>query len=391
MTGSSQVDRTDGAARPAFRTSGLSVGYDGEPLIEDIGVEIAPGTVLALIGPNGAGKTTILKTIAKYLAPLAGTVYIYERSVADLSNRDLSLELAVVLTERLKTELMTCEDVVSTGRYPHTGRFGILSSHDRDVVRRSMELLHAWEMRDQDFRHVSDGQRQRVLIARALAQEPQVIVLDEPTAYLDVRYKLELLAVLRQLAKQQGITVIMSLHELDMAQKVADLVLCVKGDRIAGFGSPHEIFADGRIDAIFELDHGSYDPLFGSLEFAPPPGEPEVFVIAGGGRGIATYRALQRRAIPFATGVLHRNDVDYHVGSRLATEVFAENGFEPISQPVYQAALARLVRCRAVVNRLEEYGPANALNQALVDQAVDRGLAVVSSVHALDRGVSERG
>ncbi|MEA4943857.1 MAG: ABC transporter ATP-binding protein [Propionicimonas sp.] len=380
------TDSDDGGGRrpgPALRTDALSVGYDGRPLIEDIAVNLAPGTVLALIGPNGSGKTTILKTIARYLATIAGTVYIDEHAITDLTNRDLARRLAVVLTERLKTELMTCQDVVATGRYPHTGRFGILGKADREVVRSSMELLHAWELRDQDFRHLSDGQRQRVLIARALAQEPQVIVLDEPTAYLDVRYKLELLAILRELAKQRGITVVMSLHELDMAQKVADLVMCVQGDHVTSIGSPHEIFTAGRIDEIFELDHGSYDPLFGSLEFAPAPGEPEVFVIAGGGRGVASYRALQRRAIPFATGVLHRNDVDFHVGSRLASEIFAEEAFEPISQAVYDQALARLLRCRAVVNRLDGYGSANVLNRTLAEQAEQHGLPVVTSVHAL--------
>lgn len=381
--------RQEAGQSPSLRTTALSVGYGGKPLIEDINIEIASGTVLALIGPNGAGKTTILKTIAKYLATIAGTVCIGDRTIADLSNRALALELAVVLTERLKTELMTCEDVVASGRYPHTGRFGVLSRSDRDIVQRSMELLHAWELRDRDFRHVSDGQRQRVLIARALAQEPQIIVLDEPTAYLDVRYKLELLTILRRMAKQRGITVVMSLHELDMAQKVADLIVCVKGDRIAGLGSPHQIFTDGRIDEIFELEHGSYDPLFGSLEFSPPPGEPDVFVIAGGGCGIPSYRALQRRGVPFAAGVLHRNDVDYHVGSRLASEVFVEEGFEPISQTVYRQALDRLLRCRAVVNRLAHYGTANALNRTLAAEAARHGIPVVRSVHALDPPAAE--
>jgi iron complex transport system ATP-binding protein len=384
VTAPGRLTGRDGAIPAALRTVGLSIGYHGRPLVQDIGVTLDPGTVLALIGPNGSGKTTFLKTIANYLATVAGTVYIDERSIADLSNTELARELAVVLTERLKTELMTCQDVVATGRYPHTGRFGILSRADREVVRRSMELLHAWELRDQDFRQVSDGQRQRVLIARALAQEPEIIVLDEPTAYLDVRYKLELLTILRRMARQRGITVIMSLHEVDMAQKVADLVMCVKGDRIAGFGPPREIFADGQIDSIFEIDHGSYDSLLGSLEFAPAAGEPQVFVIAGGGRGVGAYRALQRRGLPFATGVLHANDIDHHLGSRLAAEVFSEQAFEPISRPVFEQALVRLRQCRAVVDCLESHGSGNRLNRTLADEARRLGLPVVTEVDALD-------
>lgn len=359
----------------SFSAADLTVGYSGVPLIEDIAIDLAPGTVLVLIGPNGAGKSTILKTIAKYLAAIRGTVYIGDKSIADLSNRDLARSLAVVLTDRLKTELMTCEDVVATGRYPHTGRFGILSATDRAAVQRAMMLMNCWELRDRDFREISDGQRQRVLIARAFAQEPQIIVLDEPTAYLDVRYKLELLTILRRMAKESGITVIMSLHELDMAQKIADLVMCVNGDRVH-YGPPEEIFAEGQIDALFGLTHGSFDSLFGSLEFAPPPGEPQVFVIAGGGTGIPVFRDLQRRGIPFATGVLHRGDIDFQVGSRLATEVIAAPSFAPISANTYDAAVDLMARCQRVVNCLTEYGAGNARNRSLVEKAHELGIPV---------------
>ncbi|MDR1513779.1 MAG: ABC transporter ATP-binding protein [Propionibacteriaceae bacterium] len=361
-------------ARRSLRAAGLAVGYAGTALIEDIALDLAAGTVLALIGPNGAGKSTILKTIAKYLAAIAGTVLIDGRSLVDLANRDLARRLAVVLTDRPKTERMTCEDVVATGRYPHTGRFGVLSKTDRAAVRRAMTLLDAWELRDLDFRHVSDGQRQRVLIARALAQEPRIVVLDEPTSHLDARYKLELLTILRRMAHEEGITVVMSLHELDLAQKVADLVMCVHDGRVDHVGPPEDVFADGRIDAVFDLGHGSFDPWFGSLEFAPPPGDPEVFVIAGGGAGVPVYRALQRRGVPFATGVLHVGDVDWRVGSRLAGEVIQEEAFTPISDAALARAVAALRRCRAVIDCLTTHALGNIRNRALTDQARQLGL-----------------
>ncbi|MDR1448658.1 MAG: ATP-binding cassette domain-containing protein [Propionibacteriaceae bacterium] len=364
----------------SFRTERLAVGYHGKPLVRDIVLDLPEGTVLSLIGPNGAGKSTILKTIAKYLAAVAGAVYIGQRPLADLSSGDLARQVAVVLTDRLRTELMTCEDVVATGRYPHTGRFGVLGREDRRQVRQAMELLHAWELRDLDFRQASDGQKQRVMIARALCQEPRVIVLDEPTAYLDVRHKLELLAILRGLAKQRGITVVMSLHELDMAQKISDLILCVDGDVISHYGPPAEIFADGQIDRIFGLPHGAYDPLSGSLEFAPPAGRAEVFVIAGGGSGVPAYRALQRQGVPFATGLLHGFDIDCRIGSKLAAEVFATTGFEAIGPELFQKALDRLGACRAVVDCLTDYGPLNEFNRTLAERAAALGLPVVAAV-----------
>lgn len=308
-----------------FETKSLTVGYDGIPLIRDIEMRLGKGQILTLIGPNGSGKSTILKSITKHLKAVCGTVYIGSRSIDDMSNRDLSRQVAVVLTEKLKTELMTCEDVVATGRYPYTGMLGILSDQDRAQVQKAMELVSAWELRERDFTEISDGQRQRILLARAICQDPQIIVLDEPTSFLDVRYKLELLGILRTMAKERNITVVMSLHELDLAQKVSDLVMCVKGEFVTHFGTPQEIFQKELIGQLYSLSGGSYNPLFGSFEMERPKGEPKVFVIAGGGTGIAEYRTLQKKRIPFVTGILHENDIDCQLARDLAAEVLCES------------------------------------------------------------------
>ncbi len=206
----------------------LAVGYNGKALIHDICIGIEKGEIVTLIGPNGAGKSTILKSITRQLKIISGNVKIADADLSKLSFRDLSTKMAVVLTDRMKPELMTCHDIVATGRYPYTGKLGILSREDEQKVDEAMEAVHAQELGDRDFNAVSDGQRQRVLLARAICQEPEIIVLDEPTSFLDVRYKLELLSILRNMAKKKGITVIMSLHEIDLAEKVADKIICVK-------------------------------------------------------------------------------------------------------------------------------------------------------------------
>ena len=151
-----------------------------------------------------------------------------------------------MLTERMKPEMMTCHDVVATGRYPYTGRLGVLSREDENKVDEALMAVHAQELGIRNFLEISDGQRQRILLARAICQEPEVMILDEPTSYLDIRHKLELLEILRKMAKEKEITVIMSLHEIDLAQKISDKVVCVKGDRIAGFGNPEEIFTEEK-------------------------------------------------------------------------------------------------------------------------------------------------
>ena len=171
-----------GIVKYYFKTESLSVGYHKRPFIKDIEIGLEKGEILTLIGPNGAGKSTVLKSIAKQLALIAGTIYLDEQSVENMSGTELSQNMAVVLTERLRTEMMTCEDVVATGRYPYTGRFGILSESDRQTVKEAMELVHVTAIRDQDFIRISDGQRQRVMLARAICQEPEIIILDEPTS-----------------------------------------------------------------------------------------------------------------------------------------------------------------------------------------------------------------
>lgn len=369
-----------------FHTDQLSVGYDGKPLIRDIQIQLSRGQIMTLIGPNGSGKTTILKSITKYLKSLYGTVYIDNRSLDDMTDRDLSFRLAVVLTERLHTELMTCEEIVGTGRYPYTGRLGILSERDHFLVQDAMELVDIWNLRERDFTQISDGQRQRVLLARAICQAPQIIVLDEPTSFLDIRYQLEFLQTLRMLAKTRGIAVIMSLHELDLAQKVSDVVVCVKGDHIAHYGPPQEIFRRELINPLYDLQSGSYNPLFGSVELGKPAGEPHLFVIAGGGTGIEAYRALQQKGLPFITGILHKNDIDFQIANDLASEVIAEQAFARISPGVYQAAQQRLKSCDSVINCLHEYGEMNARNGDLLASARALGLTIVSCADALKQG-----
>lgn len=352
-----------------FRTQSLTVGYDGKPLISDIDIGIQKGEIVTLIGPNGSGKSTILKSITRQLKTLAGTVYIRNESLDDLTCRDLSTRMAVVLTERMKPEMMTCRDIVATGRYPYTGRLGVLSDHDEQQVEAAMEAVRVAEIANRDFNAISDGQRQRVLLARAICQQPEIIVLDEPTSFLDIRHKLELLSLLRSMAKQKGITVIMSLHEIDLAQKISDRIVCVKGDHIARFGPPEDVFDADTIRALYDLEKGWYDPLFGSVELPRPEGTPETFVICGGGRGIPVFRRLQKENIPFFAGILFENDVDYPLARQLAAQVVSERPFEPIRESTLELAMLLLERCTRVINAGTPMGSGNLSVMRLINRA----------------------
>lgn len=359
-----------------FHTDQLTVGYDGKPLIREINIQLKKGEILTLIGPNGAGKSTILKSITRQLATISGTVYLDKQLMSQMSNKEVSQKLAVVLTERMRPELMTCEDIVATGRYPYTGTLGILSAEDKVKVKEAMETVHAWDLKDRDFTAISDGQRQRILLARAICQEPEIIVLDEPTSFLDIRHKLELLTILKQMVLDNQLTVIMSLHELDLAQKVSDKVICVHGEHIEKYGAPEEIFTSDYIRNLYGITRGSYNAAFGCVEMEPPKGTPQIFVIGGNGSGIPIYRKLQRQGIPFVAGVLHTNDVDYQVASALAAQVVAEKPFECISQKNYENAAELMKQCQKVICPLKEFGTMNAANKELLNLARKLGILV---------------
>lgn len=359
-----------------FHLDHLTVGYDKKPLIKDICISIEKGEIVTLIGPNGSGKSTILKSITRQLKLVGGNVEFDGKNLHELSFRELSTKMAVVLTERMKPELMTCHDIVATGRYPYTGRLGMLTREDEEKVEKAMRAVHAEELGGRDFNAISDGQRQRVLLARAICQEPEVIILDEPTSFLDIRHKLELLAILRRMAKEKGITVIMSLHEIDLAQKISDKVVCVKGDRIAGFGNPEEIFTEEKMRELYGIDNGYYDPCFGSVELPRVVGKPEVFVLSSCGTGIPVYRKLQKAGIPFAAGILYPGECDYQLARLLASEIISEEPYEPISCETYRKALEMMEQCKKVINAGVKTGKMNQKAGELLKIAEERGMLI---------------
>ena len=360
-------------AEQYINMSNLAVGYNGKALIHDICIGIEKGEIVTLIGPNGAGKSTILKSITRQLKIISGNVTIAEENLTKLSFRDLSTKMAVVLTERMKPELMTCHDIVATGRYPYTGKLGILSREDEQKVDEAMEAVHAQELGDRDFNAISDGQRQRVLLARAICQEPEIIILDEPTSFLDVRHKLELLSILRDMAKRKKITVIMSLHEIDLAEKVADKIICVKGDRIAHYGKPETIFKEDIIKELYGIDNGFFDPVFGSLELPRPEGEPKVFVLSSGGNGIPVYRELQKQNLAFVAGVLYTNDIDYQLARLLAAHTVTEKPFEEISEQTFTEASKWIDACDGVIDAGITIGSGNRRIEELLKKAQEAG------------------
>ncbi|MDO4614472.1 MAG: ABC transporter ATP-binding protein [Lachnospiraceae bacterium] len=351
----------------------LSVGYRGQALIRDIAFSIMPGEIMTLIGPNGGGKSTILKTLAGQLERIGGSIFLGERELSGLSSGERARKMAVLLTDRVRTEYMRCFDVAAAGRYPYTGRLGILSAKDEEKVKDALRAVHALDLADRDFQEISDGQKQRILLARAICQEPKVLILDEPTSYLDIRHKLELLGILREMAVRDGITIIMSLHEIDLAFKISDRLILVKGDQISRIGTPEELLREREMETLFDLAEGSFDPLLGSAELPGVAGEPKVFVISQGGSGIPVYRKLQRERIPFAAGILFRNDLDYRIAKQLAVEVVEAEPFEEIPDEAVMRGRELIRSAERVINCGITIGTTNRRIQLLIDDAREQG------------------
>ena len=251
------------------RAEDLAIGYGKTPLMEHIGLGVGKGTILTLIGPNGAGKSTLLKTLAGQLAAQSGAVLLQGQNLTTYTPNARARKMALMLPHTRHTELTTCFDVAAAGRYPYTGRLGILSEQDKQQVRDALHLVQADELADRDFTKISDGQRQRVLLSRAVCQQPEILLLDEPTSFLDVKGKAELLTILRTLAREKQVAVIVTLHELALARKLADAVVCVSHKGVSQVLSPEAAFAEDNIRTLFDLTAEQYAALYGKDDAKP--------------------------------------------------------------------------------------------------------------------------
>lgn len=364
---------------PVLRVSNLAVGHGKRPIVEHVSFDVNAGEVIALIGPNGSGKTTLLRTLAGQLEPIFGSIELYGRALEALHPSELACTIAAMFTERPRTELLTCKDVVELGRYPYTGRLGVLSCADRVEVQSAMEKVGIWDLRDRDFSHMSDGQRQRALIARALVQQTELLLLDEPTSYLDIRSQLDMLQLFRTHARANGVAVLVSLHEIDLAQKAADRIIGIREGRIWAQGTPEEVFTREQIEKLYDLLPQTFNETFGSVELPRPDGPARVFVMSGNGSGAACFRTLQRHDIPFAVGILHPHDVDCALARSLATRVVYRRPASPHDGESYQEALEVLRSCGALICLSSVPDQKDCIQAMLIHEAKASGLPVYRS------------
>ena len=360
-----------------LKTENLFAGYGKKVVVENVNISSIKGQVVCFLGPNGAGKTTILRTLSGLLDPVKGEVYIKEEKISNINKKDLSKQLAVVLTKKFEGGLMTCYEVVSMGRYPHTGFFGRLSQEDNEKVFEALKTVNAENLAERYFDELSDGEKQKILVARALVQEPEVIILDEPTTHLDIRHRLELVDILKKLSKEKGIAVILSLHEIDIAIKSCDKVILVKDNKVLAYGVPEDVLNENIIKKLYGIQDASFNNLLGSIELSNKL-KPQVFVIGGSGYGAPIYRALTKQGIGVATGIIHENDIDYEIARTIGIHIQSERPFEAIND-------ISLAKCSSIIDKMDividsgyPIGEINRKNSDLIYYALNKGKKVLT-------------
>ena len=371
---------------PLIAAHGVTFGYGRQPLLYDVHVQIHAGEMVGLLGPNGSGKTTLLRLMSGVLRPQQGQILLQGRDLRQWGRRGLARRIAVVPQELHMPFAFTVEHMVSLGRTPFVSFFGSQTKRDQAIIHEAMRTSDITSLAGRVFNELSGGERQRVMVAMALAQQPELLLLDEPTSHLDIKYQIEILELVQRLNRDHGVTVIAAMHDLNLAARYFPRLLLFQRGIVAD-ASPAEVLEPGLLGRVYGVNV-QVGILRGAehLSVLPPSNaEPEhteqpksqVHVIAGGGAGELMMRALADAHIPFVAGALNIGDSDHTLALRLANEVITEQPYTPISPEMLQRVRDSLSHVSLLIVCPAPIGPGNValLQEAL--SAAQRGLPVL--------------
>jgi len=238
----------------AFRIENLTAGYEKATIFQDLNVSIPKGKVTTIIGPNGCGKSTLLKTIGRILKKEHGDIYLQEQNMQSMSTKEIAQKLAILSQSPSAPFQLKVEELISYGRYPHRKNVNRLSKKDQEMIEWAMEVTQTTEFRNRELAQLSGGQRQRVWLAMALAQETDILLLDEPTTYLDMAHQLEVLHIVRDLNEKHGCTIVMVLHDINHAARFSHELIAMRSGEIIQCGSPLEIITPSVLKEVFQIE-----------------------------------------------------------------------------------------------------------------------------------------
>ena len=370
-----------------LEVNGVTVEFGSVRVLDGVTFSVRRGEFVGVLGPNGSGKTTLIRTISRVLTPRAGVVLLGGADVRRLSQTLVARRLAVVPQSAQVGFDYTVEELVLMGRSPHQGRLGLDTERDRETARDAMARTRVLHLADRAAPSLSGGELQRVILARALAQQPEVLLLDEPTSHLDMNFQVEILEMVRSLSRHDGITVVAVLHDLNLASCYCERLILLKDGVVVAIGRPEEVLTAELIGDVYGADvlvrpH----PVTGRPHIIVVPGpipaasgevKGRVHVVAGGGSGVAVLRALVRSGFRVTTGVLNAGDSDHSAAVALDVDVVEERPFCPVTE----AAASRNKELAAAADIVllcdAPFGPGNLANLEVVVEMRRQGKPVV--------------
>ena len=290
--------------KPLLLTKNLCIGYHGrannlinrveaKKIAGPINLELYAGKLVCLLGANGAGKSTLIKTLSGIQVPLSGQVFIEDKPISKLSPQELATKLSLVLTETVRSWNLDVYSLISLGRFPYTGWLGNLSDEDLAIINFAIEAVNLLDFINRKVDELSDGEKQRVMLARALVQDTGLIILDEPTAHLDIPNRISLMGLLHNLSREQHKAILISTHELDLALQIADEIWLFDGNGNLITGTPEELVMNDHFSSVFDKKGTLYDKSTGVFKMNAPTG-PVIEMLGEGIPAFWTRRALER-------------------------------------------------------------------------------------------------
>ena len=253
---------------PILTLDNVGFTYDDIPALKGVSLELHSGEILGILGPNGSGKSTLLKIIDGILLPQEGEVLIKEKPIKNLKRSDLAREVAIVAQETHFRFSFTALEVVLMGRFPHLRKLNFEGERDLEVAHNSLEATHALELAERSIHELSGGERQRVLIARALAQEPEIVLFDEPTSFLDLKFKREIFKLISRLSRDKGLSIVLVSHDIDLAAQYCHRILMLRNGTVYNIGKPGDVITSKNIETVYDC------PVL--VDMNPASGRPRV-------------------------------------------------------------------------------------------------------------------
>jgi iron complex transport system ATP-binding protein len=353
-----------------LRLENIDVRYDDLTILKDICLEASDGEFIGILGANGSGKTTLIRTIAKVLKPARGVILLNGKDISKIKLRELTKILAVVPQDTSINFDFNVEDVVLMGRTPHLARFQVETQKDLEIAYDAIKLVRCEHLIGRNINEISGGERQKVVIARALAQQPRILLLDEPTAHLDINHQIEIMSLLKKLA-DSGLIVIAVIHDLNLASQFCSKILMMKDGRIFAFGKPKDVLTPENIKEVFGIDViVRKHPITGSYYVLPVKlkdigARDRIHIICGGGSGSRLMLTLRK----VTAGVLNVLDSDWEVANSLGIEIVSEAPFSPITDEAHEKNLRMIDKADLVVLADIPFGYGNLKNLEAAEYA----------------------